>query len=148
MFMTLAPIALAWILALFILRAEKPRRLAMVTLGMLVVALVLMVMGHAETIKRIEGAKGETFFNEKWLENAREHSMRAVILMLVLGALPAVLALVGLIRTSGPLLGPLEPTWLANGTWRTRRFVYSWLVSGIVCLIAGGTALAAEWLNH
>ncbi len=71
MFMTLAPLALGWILSLFLLRAEKPRRLALVICGTLVIALVLIVVGHAEMIARIEGARGEPFFNEAWLAKER-----------------------------------------------------------------------------
>jgi hypothetical protein len=148
MFMTLAPLALGWILAFFLLRSDKPRLLALITLGTLAVALVLILLGHLEQMERVESARGQSFFNEAWLARAKDNSMRAVVLMLVLGLVPFVLALVGLIRKGGPLLRLSEPAWVANGTWRTRRTFYSLIMTVFICLLAGGVALASEWLYH
>ncbi len=57
--------------------------------------------------------------------------------MLVLGIPPAIMALIGLLRKSGPLLSRIEPPWLANGSRGTRRVFYGFVMSVVVCLIAG-----------
>lgn len=147
MYMTLAPLALGWILSLCLLRTEKPRLLALVICGTLVIALVLIVLGHAAMIERIEGARGQSYFNEAWLARGKARAMKPVVVMLVLGIPPAIMAAVGLFRTSGPLLNRIEPPWLANGTRRTRRTFYSLVMSVVVCLIAGAVFAATEFMN-